>query len=91
MGTAETGRFYIKSQKTGKTYCIEPVGDPHISWGDVDPSTKTLLKGTYGKKYIGSIDEEESIITKENGYINIQYTGIGASPISLIEELEKNS
>ena len=89
MGIEETGRYYIKSLKTGKTWCIEPIGDPHTSWGDVNPATKELEKGNYGQKYRGSIDEEESIITKENGYEKIYYTGIGCSPESFIENLEK--
>ena len=90
MGTAETGRFYIKSLKTGKTWCIEPIGDAHIPWGDVNPSTKELEQGNYGQKYKGSIDESESIITKENGYDKIYYTEIGESPISFIERMEKD-
>jgi len=87
--SVENGRFYYTG-KNGKVWCIEPIGDPHTSWGDVDPATKTLHKDNYGKKYKGSIDEEESIITKENEYENIYFTGIGVSPISFIENLERN-
>lgn len=88
MSTEETGRFYIKSEKTGKTYCIEPIGDPHTKWGDFNPSTKQLEDSSYGKKYKGSINEKESIITKENGYNNVYYTEVGESPISYIEKIE---
>ena len=87
--SAENGRYYIQG-KNGKLWCVEPISGNRISWGDVDPATRTLQKGTYGDKYKGSIEEEESIITKENGYKNIYHTGIGVSPESFIRNLEKN-
>lgn len=84
---SETGRFVVHSFKTGKTYYVEPVGDPHTKWGDVDPATKKIT-GEYGDKNRGSIDENESIITEENGFKNIVILPAGYSPISYIEELE---
>jgi hypothetical protein len=47
-----------------------------------------MVKKGWGK-YTGAIDESESIITKENGFEDIHYTGIGESPFSFIEELDK--
>ena len=39
----ETGRFIVKSWKTGKTYFVEPIdGDEKTVWGDYNPATKTV-------------------------------------------------
>lgn len=84
-----TGRFYFTSPKTGKVWCIEPIGDSHVKWGDLNPATGKV-EGNYGQKYAGSVDEKDSIITKENGYENIHYSGIGSDPISYINKLEEN-
>lgn len=68
------GRHYVYSQRTGKTYWVEPLipnttynGD----WGDYDPASKKV-QGDYGRKHIGGILEKDSIITKENGFKNIR-------------------
>ena len=51
----ETGRFIVKSTKTGKSYFVEVIdGDERTNWGDVDPATKKMT-GSYGDKYKGSI------------------------------------
>ena len=85
----ETGRFIVKSLKTGKTYYIEPIDNNNRSnWGDLDPVTKKMT-GNYGSKYKGSIKPEESMITKENGFDKIYTLGPGESPLSYIERLEK--
>ena len=48
----ETGRFIVKSIKTGKSYFVEAIdGEERTSWGDVDPVTKKMT-GSYGDKYI---------------------------------------
>ena len=83
-----TGRFIVTSFRTGKSYCVEPIGpDRAADWGDVNPTTKET-EGSYGEKYRGSIDESDSLITKENGFENIKYSGIGGSPMSIIEEMD---
>jgi hypothetical protein len=81
-----TGRYFIKSLKTGKVYCVEPIDDSpdRRIWGDFDPSTKKFT-GKYGEKYRGSIRSEESIITKENGFKNIRIIGPGISPENFID------
>jgi len=84
----DTGRYYITDFKTKRTFCVEPIGDDRTNWGDVDPVTKKLT-GDYGKKHRGSIDEADSIITKENGFKNIVTLPAGESPQSYIDNLLK--
>lgn len=86
--TDDTGRFVVTSQVTGRTYYVEAIGDPYVRWGDVNPSTKQV-EGSYGDKFKGSIDESESLITPENGFDQITYTGIGGSPLAEIETRDK--
>lgn len=85
--TDESGRFIVRSIRTGKKYFVEPIGDPHRTWGDMDPATKKVT-GNYGNKYKGSIKKEESLITEENGFINIKTLEPGTSPLVAIEEID---
>lgn len=86
--TDESGRFIVHSQVTGKKYYVEPIGGLHSNWGDVNPATKKV-EGSYGNKFKGSINESESLITKENGFEEITYSGIGTSPFSEIERRDR--
>lgn len=89
VNSDETGRFIVKSLKTGHSYYVEPIDDgSKTEWGDLNPSTKKL-EGDYGKKYKGAIKKEESLITEENGFINIKTLPPGYSVIDYIEELDK--
>ena len=87
---SDSGRFYVKVD--GRTFYVEPIdstmGKGRKMWGDIDPATKTV-SGNYGSKHLGAIHEDESIITKENGFKNIQSIPPGESPISYIEQLVK--
>lgn len=84
----DSGRFVVDSYRTGKSYFVEPMGpDRAADWGDVNPSTKKT-EGSYGQNYRGSISESESLITKENGFRNIYYSGVGGSPFSVIDEID---
>jgi len=86
--TDESGRFIVKSLKTGKTYYVEPIdGDEKTSWGDFDPATKKF-QGAYGLKFKGSIKPEESLITKENGFEKIHTLGVGESPLDYINRID---
>ena len=86
--TDETGRFIVKSLKTGKTYFVEAIDANNRSvWGDFDPATKKF-QGNYGTKYRGCIDEKESMITEENGFSKIHMLGVGESPLGYIEKLD---
>ena len=84
----ETGRFIVKSIKTGKSYFVEVIdGNERTNWGDVDPATKKMT-GSYGDKYKGSIRKEESMITKENGFDKIHTLGVGESPLDYINRID---
>lgn len=88
--STETGRFIVKSLKTGKTYFVECIdGDEKVVWGDYDPAEKKFQTSNYGKKYKGSITKDESIITKENGFTKIHDLGIGESPIAYINKIDE--
>ena len=87
MNTDETGRFVVTSTRTGRKYFVEPIGDPHKKWGDVDPATKKVT-GNYGNKYKGSVSEKESLITEENGFDNVQTLPPGVSPLLAIEQID---
>lgn len=87
QNTDETGRFIVTSERTGKTYYVEPIGHSGVSWGDMDPATKKV-SGSYGDKYRGSIDAKDSLITEENGFKNIQMLDKGTSPLHAIEVID---
>lgn len=87
-GTDKTGRFIVSSKITGITYFVEPIdqGKPSILWGDVDPATKKLT-GDYGNKAIGAVKEQDSLITKDNGFVNI--ATFQGSPLGEIDRRDK--
>ena len=83
----ETGRFIVKSLKTGKVHFVEPIqhGRPP-SWGDVDPAAKKIT-GIYGAKYTGAVKESDSMITEPNGFTSISL--INGSPFGEIERRDQ--
>jgi hypothetical protein len=84
----ETGRFIVVSYRTGKKYFVEPIETEHTPhWGNLNPATGKV-EGNYGSKHRGGIKEKDSMITKENGFDEIRYSGQGASPFTVIEELD---
>ena len=86
--TDETGRFIVKSLKTGKTYYVEPIDEgERTAWGDYDPASKEFQTGCYGK-YTGGVKPEESMVTKENGFEKVHMLKPGESPLDYIERLE---
>ena len=89
QGRDETGRFTVKSLRTGKMYYIEPIGSKRpADWGSYNPSTGNIEHKKGFDKYSGAIDESESLITKENGFDNIVYSGIGVSPHTIIDDMD---
>lgn len=86
--TDETGRFIVTSKRTGKTYAVEPIIGKHTPiWGDMDPATKKVT-GSYGKKYTGAINKDESLITEDNGFAKIHNLENGMSPLAYIDALD---
>lgn len=85
---SKSGRYFYTDLASGRKFCVEPIGDAHETWGDLDPVTKKMT-GSYGEKYPGSIEKEDSIITEKNGFKNITTLGAGESPQSYIEKLLK--
>lgn len=84
----ETGRFIVKSMKTGKDYYVETIDEGEKSaWGDFNPATKTFETGTYGK-YTGGVKEKDSMITKENGFEKIHVLKPGESPLDYINRID---
>lgn len=84
---SHTGRFYIVDEETGRKFCIEPISNKNrTNWGDVNPATKKV-EGKYGKKYKGSVEKNESIISEENGFKNIKILESGKNPQDYINEL----
>ena len=89
MNRDETGRFIVKSLKTGKTYFVETLDEgERTDWGDLDPVTKKFQTGNYGRLK-GSVRPEESMITKENGFDKIHTLGPGESPLDYIDRIDE--
>ncbi|WP_422106843.1 hypothetical protein [Winogradskyella sp.] len=86
--TDKTGRFIVSSKITGITYFVEPIdhGKPNTLWGDYDPATQKFT-GDYGNKSIGAVKEKDSLITEENGFINI--LTFKGSPLGEIDRRDK--
>lgn len=74
-------------------FTVEPILDRQRPrpWGDIDPATKNLT-GNYNGKTEGAVKPEDSIVTEQNGYVNIVTLPPGVSPLDYIkrrlEELE---
>lgn len=87
--TDATGRFIVKSARTGKTYAVEPIDKGvKTNWGSIDPASGELMHKKGDGKFKGAIKESESLITEENGFINVQLLEPGTSPFHAIEVLD---
>ena len=88
MNRDETGRFIVKSLKTGKTYFVETLDEgERTTWGDYNPVTKDFETSNYGK-YKGSVKPEDSMITEENGFEKIHILSAGESPLDYINRID---
>lgn len=89
VDTDDTGRFIVSSKRTGKQYWVEPVGNPYTVWGSVQSyGTGEVTNKKGWKRHRGSIDEVDSLITKENGFEKIHDLTPGQSPLSYIDHLD---
>jgi hypothetical protein len=84
----DTGRFIVTSERTGRTYFVEAIGDPHIAWGSINPGETKLMNKKGHDKYRGSVDEKDSLITNENGFTKIHELEVGMSPHAYIDMLD---
>lgn len=83
----ETGRFIVRSLRTGRVYFVEPIErDRPPAWGDVDPASKKVT-GSYGHKYRGAVSPAESMITEANGFTEI--STVEGSPFWEIEQRDQ--
>lgn len=89
INSEETGRFVVTSMKSGKKYFVEAIGNPHIMWGSIVPGSNKMSVKKGWCKNRGSIDEKDSLITKDNGFKMIHNISAGVSPLAYIEELDK--
>lgn len=62
--------------------------DPHSDWGSIDPATGKLMNKKGAGKYKGSVEEDESLIKEENGFVKIHELKPGISPHAYIEMLD---
>ncbi len=89
--TDDTGRFIVYSQRTGKTYFVEPIAGAHTpEWGSIDPATGNLMHKKGDGKYKGGIRADESLITVENGFAEEKITmlDVGVSPLNAIDVID---
>lgn len=73
MKKENSGRYYIVDIKSGRKFCVEPIGKPRTDFGD-----------SITNKCNGSITEKESIVTEDNGFVNIGYS---KNPLDYVEKL----
>jgi len=86
--TDDTGRFIVKSKRTGITYAVEPTGTVRTDWGSYNPSTGNVENKKGTGKYRGSIDEEDTLITEDNDFKNIITLEPGTSPLAYISMVD---
>ncbi len=77
-----TGRYFYHDAKTGRTFCVEPV-----SFRAQKQEEATWTNGGIDTVRRGSIREDESVITAENGFTHITFLPPGVSPDGFIEAL----
>jgi len=89
--TDDTGRFIVYSNRTGRSYFVEPIVSAHTpEWGSIDPATGNLMHKKGDGKYRGGISAHESLITPENGFApeKITLLDVGVSPLNAIDVLD---
>ena len=84
--SSQSGRMLVTTN-SGRRFIVEPLGTTKTGFGDINPATKKV-EGDYGQKYRGSIDTQDSIIKKENGFKNILTLDPGHSPLGYIDMLD---
>jgi hypothetical protein len=89
--TDETGRHIVISQRTGRKYYVEPIlGERPPQWGSASPTAgdKDFAHKKGDGKYTGAVKEDESLITEDNGFVNIKMLEKGTSPMAYIDHID---
>lgn len=90
--TDDTGRFVVYSERTGKTYAVEPIWRKTKQWGSIDPADSgaggTLTKKKGMDKHLGAVREEDSLLVEGEHFINVQTLEPGVSPMHAIKLLD---
>lgn len=86
--TDDTGRFLVYSERTGKTYAVEPIWRYTPKWGSVDPATKQLMHKKGDGKFRGAVREDSSLMHEGKGFINVQMLEPGVSPMHAIKLMD---
>jgi hypothetical protein len=85
-----TGRYYIVDQATGRRFCVEPISERDEKLTDKkfkNGGTDTTAEKNKSNPLGGSIYEEDSIITQDNGYATMTTLPASVSPNDYIEML----
>jgi len=72
--------------RSGRKFMVEEWGDPHVTWGNINPATGHLEKVSV--KEADTINEDNTKITKQNGFKNICFLSPGTSPLGYIDLLD---
>lgn len=85
--TDETGRFVVTSTVTGVSYFVEPIGNGRGGdWGSYNPASGNIEHKKGDGKHTGSVLATDSMVTSENGFIDVAHLGVGVSPFSEISK-----
>jgi hypothetical protein len=90
---SESGRYYVRDGKTGRVFCVEPLSaDNEKTTAKVfkNGGTDTTSEKNKSQPQGGSIYEEDSIITEENGFKHIEFAPPGMSPMDIINKMLAN-
>jgi hypothetical protein len=77
-----TGRYFYHDPASGRRFCVEPISERSQKQDD-----KIWSNGGIDQVRGGSIREDESIITAENGFTSITVLPPGVSPDAFIQAL----
>ncbi|MFZ1527314.1 MAG: hypothetical protein WAT19_01095 [Ferruginibacter sp.] len=83
----ETGRYRV-ILKSGRKFLVEEWGNNYVQWGNVDPVTKKLQK--LKVRDVEQINEQNTLIKKENGFKNICFLSPGTSPLGYIDAIDNS-
>jgi hypothetical protein len=88
VNSDETGKHIVYSHRTGKRYFVEVIGNGRGGdWGSYNPASGNIEHKKGDGKFTGSVKPEESVITEENGFKNIEFVEKG-SPYGCIDQMD---